>query len=298
VTRRPTQPLQPNLHRTSRGFAGEKRLALHAEAIEGGGVADHDEDRTLLLLRALDRARAPALPFHRRAGAVGDIARLRVKGYDWRQDQEKCDDAADHRDGATMDLRAHFLRLAASHGAGPATAQRWWDELEARYSGPDRHYHTLEHIGEMLALLPHADETLLAAVWFHDAVYGGRANEEESAALARTALTELGFSSPSIDAVEAMILATKSHDPASVPPGTHAFLDADLAILGSDRERYRRYIEQVRQEYAHVPEAFFRGARAAILDGFLARPRIYATDEFFTRFEEKARENIRWELSS
>jgi len=195
-----------------------------------------------------------------------------------------------------MDLREHFLRLATSHGAAPTLAERWWRELEVRHTAPDRHYHTLEHIGEMLALLPHADETLLAAVWFHDAVYGGRANEEDSAALARTALTELAFDPQAIEVVAQMILATKHHESSNAPASARPFLDADLAILGSDRDRYQRYTEDVRKEYAHIPDAFFRGARAAILDNFLARPRIYATEEFFERFEERARENIRWEL--
>ncbi len=100
---------------------------------------------------------------------------------------------------------------------------------------------------------------------------------------------------PAIDDAAALILATKSHQ--HVAPEYRAFLDADLAILGSDRDRYRRYVAQVRAEYAHIPEPLFRGGRAAILDGFLARPRIYETDEFHARFEQQARENIAWELS-
>ena len=197
-----------------------------------------------------------------------------------------------------MDLREHFLGLATGHGAGAETAVRWWRELQSRYSDAHRHYHTLKHIEEMLTLLPHANETLLAAVWFHDAVYGGESNEERSAALARRALEELNFPASTIEAVASLILATKRHDASTVSPDAHAFLDADLAILGSDRNRYREYVEQVRKEYAHIPEPFFRGGRAAILDGFLARPRIFVTDEFHQRFEQRARENIAWELAN
>ena len=74
-------------------------------------------------------------------------------------------------------------------------------------------------------------------------------------------------------------------------------LDADLSILGSTPERYQEYTEEVRREYEHVPDAFFRGARAAILDHFLARPRLYASDAFYARFERQARENMARELS-
>lgn len=176
-------------------------------------------------------------------------------------------------------------------------AERWWRELASRYGEEHRHYHTLRHLEEMLDLLPHADETVLAAVWFHDAVYGGSSNEEQSAILARQALTELLFPPEMIGMVERLILATRTHDPSQVDPRFHPFLDADLAILGSAPERYREYTEQVRREYEHVPEALFRGARAAILDRLLERPRIYASDEFFARFERHARENIARELS-
>ena len=196
-----------------------------------------------------------------------------------------------------MDLREHFLRLARTHGADGETAERWWRDVESRYGEPHRHYHTLQHIGEMLVLLPHANETVLAAVWFHDAIYDGNRNEERSAALARIALTELRFDAGTIQAVEHFILATKRHDASETSPEALAFLDADLAILGSDRARYEQYVQQVREEYSYVPEPMFRGARAAILDGFLARPRIYMTDELYERFEGRARENIEWELA-
>ncbi|HUR83311.1 MAG TPA: hypothetical protein VM733_21310 [Thermoanaerobaculia bacterium] len=36
---------------------------------------------------------------------------------------------------------------------------------------PDARNHTLAHIEHLLELLPHADETLPAAVWFPGAIY-------------------------------------------------------------------------------------------------------------------------------
>jgi predicted metal-dependent HD superfamily phosphohydrolase len=195
-----------------------------------------------------------------------------------------------------MNLRERFLAFAGSRGAPAAVAERWWRELESRYSEPHRHYHTLTHVEHLLELLPHAGETVLAAIWFHDVIYGGDANEERSAALARTALTELGFGEGAIAAVEKMILATKSHSDRGLDQDGREFLDADLAILGSDPDRYRAYVAQVRKEYAHVPDAMFRSGRNAILRTFLARPRIYFTDGFFERFERKARENMEREI--
>ena len=190
-----------------------------------------------------------------------------------------------------MNARERFLSL------GPRdVAEHWLRDLEARYSEPHRHYHTLAHIEHMLELLPHADETTVAAVWFHDAIYDGPRNEERSAELAAHALRELGFEQ--IALVERMILATKRHEPGDLPDHALAFLDADLAILGSERERYDEYVRQVRQEYAYVPDAQFREARNAILRTFLERPRLFFTGQFFDRFEVKARANLQRELST
>ncbi|MGZ5446167.1 MAG: HD domain-containing protein [Thermoanaerobaculia bacterium] len=91
-------------------------------------------------------------------------------------------------------------------------AERWLRDLETRYSEPHRHYHTRTHIEHMLELLPHADETVVAAVWFHDAIYDGYQNEERSAALAARAMGELGFTEEKTALVERMIVATKRHE--------------------------------------------------------------------------------------
>lgn len=201
-----------------------------------------------------------------------------------------------------MNLRERFLAFAGSRGAPAAVAERWWGELESRYGERHRHYHTLTHIEHLLEMLPHADETVVAAVWFHDAIYraiyDGDANEERSAALARTALTELGFDADAVAAVEKMILATKSHSDDGLDEHGREFLDADLSILGSDPDRYRAYVSAVRKEYAHVPDALFRSGRNAILRAFLERPQIYFTDRFFEKFERAARENMEREIGT
>jgi predicted metal-dependent HD superfamily phosphohydrolase len=196
-----------------------------------------------------------------------------------------------------MDLRVHFLSFAAAHGADEITAERWWRDVSARYGEPHRSYHTLAHITDLAALLPHVSETVRAAVWFHDAVYGGGSDEHRSAVLARDALTDLSWPPDAITEVERMIVATIGHDPSRLPPEHHPFLDADLAILGSPIARYGQYVDQIRKEYAHVPEPTFRAGRASMLRTFLTRPRIYVTAEFFARFEAQARLNMRWELS-
>ena len=70
-------------------------------------------------------------------------------------------------------------------------------------------------------------------------------------------------------------------------------VDVDLAILGAPPDRFDEYETQVRREYAHVPETDFRARRKRILEGFLSRPRLYATAAFFDSHEQQARANLR-----
>jgi predicted metal-dependent HD superfamily phosphohydrolase len=193
-------------------------------------------------------------------------------------------------------MRQEWMQLAREHGAAPEVAERWWRDLAARYSEPQRHYHTMQHVAEILPLV--STSSARAAVWFHDAIYDPRGtdNEERSAVLARDALHDLRFDQATIDSVAAAIRATAHHDPAGLPPDLVRFLDSDLSILGADRERYRAYTAAVRREYAHVPDAIFRPARRAILQSFAARPRIYFTDELRDRFEAAARANLAREI--
>jgi predicted metal-dependent HD superfamily phosphohydrolase len=190
-----------------------------------------------------------------------------------------------------------FLALASTHGADRTTAEAWWREVETRYREPHRRYHTLDHIAELLALLPDEGEEVLAAVWFHDVIYDRRgANEERSADVAHEALVDLRFPRETVDLVTRMILATRDHAPGDLGDGARSFLDADLAILGSPPEVYRRYADAIRVEYSWVPDPLFRAARDGVLRDFLARPRIYLTDAMNQRFDAQARVNLAWEL--
>ena len=85
---------------------------------------------------------------------------------------------------------------------------------------------------------------------------------------------------------------------AHAPDGADATVlsDADLAILGAQPARYAGYAADVRLEYAHVPDRAFRAGRAAILRGFVDRPRIFGTTTGSALWERPARANLAAEL--
>lgn len=172
-------------------------------------------------------------------------------------------------------------------------------ELASLYSQPHRHYHNLHHIAECLAEFDSARHLasqpvgVELAIWFHDAIYDTRAqdNEERSAELARQRIADTGGSAELREAVAALVMATKTHEP-SVHPDAPLVVDVDLSILGQSKVRFLEYEAQIRHEYAWVPAETFAAKRAEILERFLARKRIYSTDHFFAKYEQRARANL------
>jgi predicted metal-dependent HD superfamily phosphohydrolase len=178
-----------------------------------------------------------------------------------------------------------------------------FEELSRLYSSPHRAYHNLHHI---VALLEQArrfetriDDFILVgfAIWFHDAVYDTRKkdNEERSAEYAVSSLARL--QSPASQ-VRDLILATRKHDNAGLPPDGALFLDFDLSILGVEPGAYEKYAAAIREEYSWVPSLLYRRERRKVLKSFLRRDRIYFTDVMFDLYEAPARHNIETELAA
>ncbi len=193
--------------------------------------------------------------------------------------------------------------------------RRLWTELGARdisggllnqllsaYSQPHRHYHTLQHLRECLAMAEAASAVasrpaeVELALWFHDAVYEPMRhdNEVRSADWAHASVLAAGSPPETADRVAALVLATR-HDaePAPADPDTDLLLDVDLSILGTAAERFDAYERAVRAEYAHVAPPAWRQGRQRVLAGFLARPRIFRTAVFHDALEAPARANLR-----
>lgn len=166
-------------------------------------------------------------------------------------------------------------------------------DLTRRYLEPQRRYHALGHVSDLLTLgrdLKLSDEQVMA-VWFHDAIYDPRSktNEEDSAKLAEDSLLACGWDRPRAARVARMVLDTKAHRPSS--PESELVIDLDLSPLAADWERFQVNTAAIRFEYAWIPEAEFWAARRAFFAVFLERPRIYWS-EWGKALEPKARANL------
>jgi predicted metal-dependent HD superfamily phosphohydrolase len=170
----------------------------------------------------------------------------------------------------------------------------WHERLLASYSEPQRHYHTGQHLNECLHEFNEAralcmDALLVElAIWFHDVVYDPRAqdNEERSAGLAAECLRFAKAGDEICLVVTGLVLATKHHVAAT--PDQALLIDVDLSIFGKPANRYEEYERQIREEYAWVPARVFAEKRAEVLQRFLDRPRIYTSEHFFHRYEDRA----------
>lgn len=196
--------------------------------------------------------------------------------------------------------RHEWRQLMHWHEGGPAILQ----EVLASYAEPTRFYHTELHLAEMTVFLAEhraalaSYENLLFACLYHDAVYEATKsdNEEQSAARWRVDAQRLGLGPEQTEQVLILIMATKKHQPADGSFDMQLFLDADLAVLGSDRFRYRRYLIAIRREYAHVAENAYREGRIAVLKKFLTRAQLYFSDYARERHETQARKNLEAEI--
>lgn len=176
-------------------------------------------------------------------------------------------------------------------------------DLLGKYSAPSRHYHTEQHLDECLAAfdefrhLASRPAEVELALLFHDAVLDTHRydNEQQSADLARAALSLKGARRQAVKGVCELILATRHHG--GVLTGDAALVaDLDLWILAAPRSRFVEYERQVRAEYPDVSEYVFWEKRRELLERFLAREWIYRTPALREQWEAKARDNLTWAI--
>lgn len=184
----------------------------------------------------------------------------------------------------------------------PKVGQDLYAEIQKAYSHRSRHYHTLAHLDQLVTeLKPLRDQfscwaTVVFAIAYHDFVYDAtrKDNEERSAAVAAARLSEIDFPTIEISSCVKFILATKKHD--AVNREVDLFTDADLSILGATPERYQHYAAEVRKEYSIYPNLLYKPGRKKVLLHFLAMKRIFKTNEFYEKYELRARINMESEL--
>lgn len=202
-------------------------------------------------------------------------------------------------------LRNLFHQLTFRYTDNEKLANQLWDEIENAYTSPQRYYHTLHHLQSVLHFLNPVKrevtdwDVVLFSVFYHDFVYDilSAENELQSAEIAAHRLALLNFPLQRIECCRLQILATKTHALNS-DMDTNLVLDADMAILGQEKETYMRYAAGVRNEYAMYPDAVYLAGRKQVLRTFLQQNTLFHTSYFYRLYENAARENLLSELNS
>lgn len=202
-------------------------------------------------------------------------------------------------------LKETFTNLLKNYTDEINLINKFWIEIENKYTSNERYYHTLEHLDNFLEQLLDIKtefknwESILFGLYYHDIIYdiAKSDNEQKSAEFAEKRMIKISVSGKIIEKCNDLILSTKSHKK-SVYLDINYFTDADLSILGQSGNRYEQYCKNVRKEYAIYPDHLYNPGRKKILTYFLSMDRIFKTDFFFHKFEKQARYNIKNELDN
>lgn len=181
--------------------------------------------------------------------------------------------------------------------------QKVFLDLVNAYSRPEKFYHNLQHINQVLEIIEQMNSRRLdyipvqLSAWFHDVIYDSQShdNEEKSAAYAEAALHSLKVPQIIINRVKYLILTTKNHQALPTDIDNQIFLDADLSILGASEGEYQTYAQAIREEYSWMSDVDYQIGRQRVLTQFLQRKRLYLTDYAYKKFEKQAKHNLQLE---
>ncbi len=207
-------------------------------------------------------------------------------------------------------IRTHWRSLEASHKPSA------WGALDRGYREAHRAYHSWEHIAELLEKLGEfqalaARPALIAtAVFWHDSVYTTQApdgakrsdleNVRDSADLF---LRHTLLNADDAAAVHELIMATADHTRAEVKMEHYdgfagdldLFLDLDLSPLAAPWKIFAENLENIRFEFAWVPERKFYSNQIGMLEGFLkADARLFRRAETRRKWLVAAKDNLKF----
>ena len=204
----------------------------------------------------------------------------------------------------TADLKDFFIKNLNQFSENETLNDMYWREINWFYDHKNLHYHTLQHISDMLIELLNVKvfikdwNAVVLALFYHDCIYNttNLDNEEQSAKIAFQRLSEINVPQEILSKVNELILATKYHRK-NQDQDINYFIDADLSILGQSTVKYFIYSENIRKEYEQFPTEIYNPSRKNVLKKFITQEKIYITDHFNYLYEQQARENLDFEIN-
>lgn len=144
-------------------------------------------------------------------------------------------------------------------------------EVRSRYSEPHRHFHTTEHLNDVLGqifdiyncsldLVP-----MIIAGVFHDIVYDPQRkdNEEKSVEVLESYVSDSEKNTDIIKQAKKIILATKTHD--KIHDLISDFNKFDCSILDKGLPELLKWEKEIRNEYSFAPWDVYKERRLMFL---------------------------------
>ena len=202
----------------------------------------------------------------------------------------------------TLD-RERFFDIWSRCG-GSEGKDRIFDELEAHYLEPHRHYHTTAHIMFCLDELDmvSADikqrgavlqqDAVELSIWFHDVVLEipGANNEQKSAQLFLE-VSDGRLDNDLRNRVHDAIIAT-THKTSPDMLESQLTVDIDLSGLAQSWPEFFVDSRLVRAEFSHLSDKEFNVGQGKFMKSLLDRASIYSTEYFLGTHEATARKNV------
>jgi len=202
----------------------------------------------------------------------------------------------------TLD-RERFFDIWSRCGGGKG-GDRIFDELEAHYLEPHRHYHTTGHIVFCLDKLDKVStdikqrgaelqqDAVELSIWFHDVVLEipGANNEQKSAQLFLE-VSDGRLDNDLRNRIHDAIIAT-THKTSPDVLESQLTVDIDLSGLAQSWPEFFADSRNVRAEFSHLSDKEFNVGQGKFMKSLLDRASIYSTECFLDTHEATARKNV------
>lgn len=207
-------------------------------------------------------------------------------------------DTQDYRPDALAD---RFAALLSRCGLADK-ADVIYRDLYRRYSESHRKYHDFSHIRHCIAQLDEIADQLQdpdaveLALWFHDAIYDVRAqdNEYQSAILFDQLIGQYLPKERARKIYEHIMVTVHPSRPED--QDAKFVVDIDLSSFGVEWEEFERDSDALREESGHLSDSEFARGKIRFLQKMLEHSNFYLTDYFRERFEVQALSNIQRHL--
>ncbi|NVK32063.1 MAG: hypothetical protein HWE20_13735 [Gammaproteobacteria bacterium] len=198
----------------------------------------------------------------------------------------------------TMQARYMSL-LSGCSSTSEAVKSRCFAVLDSLYSAPSRQFHNWQHIESLFeyfdrfSFVIKAPQAVSLAIFYHDAIYDERADDNEARSASLYAEHALLLGIPAVISKEVVILidATR-HIAAQTHTDAAVMADLDLMPLAVRSDVFRQNSTKVRKEFSSLSDKEFSRRQFKFMSALLDRSSIYQTPVIRDAMEAGARQNV------